>query len=224
MGTGEEKIKKAIVIFAVMVLLVGAVFAASGDKETHTITLKTKVAGDEPIFALNAVYAAASGDVTTATNSEDKAFENGSNFTGAKEIQVADLSKSDVAVTFVAKLVNQAKSTNTFTVTFVPGPFEVEKLDASNNRYDAKIYPTNAEGSTIGTAVAGYTLGNLAVTTTDSQIQYSNTISFTGAQVAASDNVLATYSVNYAKDEGIAQNTADNAFYYANCIMTVTMN
>ncbi|MBR2282003.1 MAG: hypothetical protein IJ863_05210 [Spirochaetales bacterium] len=217
--------KKVIAILAIMVVLVGAVFAAAGDRETHTIKLKTKVAGDDPIFALNALYVDAnSANITTATNSEDKAFENGSQFTGAKEIQVADLSKSDVAVTFYAKLVNQAKSTDTFTITFVPGPFNVKKLDASNNRIDAKIYATNnAETSAIGAAATGYTLGNLNIAAGE-QISYTNTITFTGAQVATSDNVLATYSVTYAKDEQIAQNTADEAFYYADCVMTVTMN
>lgn len=214
--------KKVIAILAIMVVLVGAVFAATGDAETHTITLKTKVKGDDPIFALSAAYAEAS----TATNADEKEFTAGEPYTGASQLEVADLSKSDVTVTFVSKLVNQAKSTDSFTITFVPGPFNVKKLDASNNRIDAQIFATNnASSSAIGSNDSGYTLGALNVTTSNSQIEFSNTVAFTGAQASATNNTLATYSVTYAKDPDIAQNiSSEAAYYYADCVMTVTMN
>lgn len=219
--------KKVIAILAIMIVLVGVVFAATGDAETHTIRLKTKVAGDDPVFALSASYINASSvETTTSTNSDGVEFKNGKAYTGAKEIEVADLSKSDVTVTFVSYLRNQAKSNDTFTISFVPGPFNVKKLDASNNRIDAQVFAANnADVSAKGANATGYTVGDLAVSTTNNQIAYSNTVAFTGAQVAATNNVLATYSVTYAKDPQIAQNLASEAaYYYADCIMTVTMN
>ncbi len=219
--------KKVIAILAIMVVLVGAVFAATGDAETHTIRLKTKVAGDDPIFSLSAVYVnASSSEISTATNGESEAFANASNYAGAKAVEVADLSKNDITVTFASKLVNEAKSNDSFTISFVPGPFVVKKLNASNERYEAYVYPSNNSTSAVSADATGYTLGTLAVSTdsTTGQISYSNTVSFTGAQVATGNVALATYSVTYAKDSDIASNTATEAYYYADCTMTVTMN
>ncbi len=216
--------KKVIAILAIMVVLVGVVFAAQGNTETYTIRLKTKVTGDDPIFTLSAVESSKNANASTNSNA---AFENGGS--ASATLSVIDLSKDDVLVTFASELVNQAKSEASFTITFVPGPFAVKRY-VGNEKVDAKIYPSNVEagsGNNTG-AVTGYALSayDCGVSTSDSsQIEYTSVITFNKALSTA--GVLTTYSVKYAKDAALVESADVNPndpFYYADCKMTVTMN
>ncbi len=228
--------KKVITILAIMIVLVGVVFAATGDKETHTIRLKTQVLGDDPVFTLAASYvASATSTTTTSTNSASTAFAKDKAYTDASDIVVADLSKNDISVTFTSKLVNEAKSKSVYTITFQPGPFTVDKLDDNNNRVTGqKVYATNNSDSAMTdttsstSTIKGYEMSDWSVTTdADGVLKYSSKITFDGG--VSSVGTLATYSVKYAKDPKIAPNNTSNTdtsddYYYANCKMTVTLN
>ncbi|GEM_PF-6594217 len=213
--------KKVIAILAIMVVLVSVVFAS----ETHTIKLKTQVQGDDPIFAL----AAYKGDDVTASpdvlTNETAAYEDGAR--NEKTLSVADISKNNITVIFVSKLVNEAKSTDKFTVEFVPGPFVVKKLNNNNERETAYVYAaTTGENASTGVAGTGdrdgYALSAVSSSTVGDQISFKSTIQFNSAK--STPGAIATYTVTYLKDEDVASNTADEPSYYADCKLTITVN
>ncbi|MBQ3696947.1 MAG: hypothetical protein II883_03425, partial [Spirochaetales bacterium] len=124
--------KKAITILAVLIVLVGAVFAA----ETHSIKLKTVVDEVLPAFQL-------SNTALTAKNSAGETMAKQQQYTNANkavvdvedgdykaeteqraDVNVGDLSKYNVEVEFTVYVANKAKTLKDYRLAFTAGAFD----------------------------------------------------------------------------------------------------
>ncbi len=223
--------KKAITILAVLIVLVGAVFAADGTKETHTIRLKTDVEGLAPAFQLTFVSGqkAQTSGVSTTNNGQTPATYNyeaqaDPNYTGA-DIEVDDISKGNISVTFNVLLANEAKQLQDYQLTLKAGPFNVKKNGAA-----AYVKPASAVISNVAPAAR---LGVVAKNAYDvakatdqetGEISESVGLHFNGTTCAT--GALATYVVGYNQDTAVDPNPNNNPaqadnWYYANIALEV---
>lgn len=212
--------KKVIAILAIMVVLVGVVFAAT---ENHTIKLRTSIGTDEPVFNLAAAFEDEETGVTSSVVTNTKnAFADGANYND-KVLDIADLSKESATVTFTAKLANKAKSEKQYTITFTPGPFNMEKYDGDNT----VPYVHYASASSTGALISNFTENRVGVSATDvvkntvgDQISFSTTLTFNTKSCKAGD--LAIFTITYDQvDETIDLVKKD---YTADATMVVSTN
>lgn len=211
--------KKAIAILAIMVVLVGVVFAAD---EAHTIKLKTKITGDDPVFSLSAAYVASENStITASTNTQDIAFSN-TTYEGDRTIDVADLSKNSVTVNFAAQLANDAKTVKVYNLEFVPGPFAAKIYNEQGNEEPYSIYPnsnttTGALIENFETNRKGVTATAVTSTLTDGQISFTTDLTFNGKVCTSGD--LATFKVVY---DQVTDKDLVKGDYTANVQMTIS--
>ena len=215
--------KKILTVFAILVVLVSAVFAdpepATNAKETHTIKLKTNVGGVIPAF--NLVFTEGT-NVSEAQASETNGGETPATFKtttrDGNDVEVLDISKYDITVVFTATLANEAKQVEDYKLSFSAGPFNVKK-----DKNDAEVLPESVAVAVADSIDArkGVSAGEpadvIADETTGVKSQ-SVSLHFNGTTCVAGD--LATFTVSYKKDPAVNP-TAENSYYYANITMTV---
>ena len=220
--------KKVLAILVVLALVCGAVFANDGAKETHQIKLKSNVGWEVPVFQLEyKTGGKANVEQTALTN--DGATPAAYNSTTAKtydenadEIEVADISKGAITVTFDAKLQNTAKQVADYQVTIKAYPFQAKS--------DGKDYEVNPSAVSVAlvnnlkTALKGVepkeALDVAADIDETSGIGSGSVgLHFNGTTCVA--GVFANISVTYPKDETVDPNETANDYYYANIYMEV---
>jgi len=224
--------KKAITILAVLIVLVGAVFAADGATETHTIRLKTDVIGDVPAFRLSYTSGAKSNEATSSTNKTPTAYDSKNAASYGYDVQadasiyndveVADISKNNLNVTFTASIVNEAKQVEDYLLVFTAGPF-----DAKANGKSHPVNPATAtatvnpnllserKGITTEDAPAGVAANTDAG---DGSLKSGFGLHFNGTTCVA--GAVGTFNVTYTKDPAVDPTDGQN-LYMANIKMEV---
>ncbi len=219
--------KKVLTILVVLALVCGAVFAA--ETETHKITLKTTIGEVLPVFQLvRAAYASTATDGTAVTaDSETTNTTGGINANGIVEdgkrfrdtaeyvltdLEVGDLSKYDVDVTFTIQVSNAAKSVRVFTLTFEAGDFSVSR---SRN--------VESHAATTTALSANENLVEASGVTTEANGQVL-TATFNGTTLSENGTLLGTYNVVYPADPTIDPSVGNttNATYTADITLTIT--
>jgi len=167
--------KKAIAILAVLVILVGAVFAA----ETHKIKIDANIAEVIPEYQM------VIGTVTT--NGNENPFVASTEQPGSYvEDTAAQTLNFEVAndVTVVVNLVNPAKTTKAYTLTFSDGNFAVKK---GADKHDDTVVPAISLATTYANGTQG-----IASVGINNKVA---TVNFNGTTCADSTRlVTATYS------------------------------
>ena len=213
--------KKAITILAILIVLVSAVFAdalpSNNASETHRITLKTVVSSELPKFRLVALEDVQDA-TSTQTNSGSAKFTSGADYGVTTPIvyQVADISKSNIDVTFTAKLLNKAKTGGSYTLSFEAGAFtgvwKVSNGTVTKNNTVSATTHTLTKASGEGAAATGIVIGDVN--------NEAITVKFNGQECDLGD--IAFYHVVYTSDNSIINN--DDTGYTANVTMTITFD
>jgi len=229
--------KKAITILAVLIVLVGAVFA-----EDHTIRIKADVSSIIPVFSLQF-----NGAKSVASTTQDRAAtvldeetgepvldeETGEPVANPEYLQYTDryglrnhtdntaveagfkLDKGG-SVTVYAVLLNKAKQIETYDLTFSDGVFDVKK-----QTHDATLAPTS-----ITTAALASTAGCVAnlENRTGEDGGAANKIvklTFDGQTVQSTNLQLASATYTYDGDDAIDM-LEEGQYYYADIVLTVS--
>ncbi len=211
--------KKAITILAVLIVLVGAVFAA----ETHTIKMKADVTAVVPVFGLK--YNTSVSNTTTGPDGNGQYTNNYlasgtyNERYGTVQTAVETGLKLDQGgdVKFWAVLLNPAKETKNSSLTFSDGRFTVTENGVANTT--VYIDPTiTTPDEDYNNDVAGFSVADGA---DDDQVY----VSFDGKQVVnnagATGLNLASANYHYSAHPNVDM-PADGDFYYADVILTVT--
>ena len=211
--------KKAITILAVLIVLVGAVFALD---ETHTIRVKADVTAVEPAIQLKIT----ADDETYATNNTAKEFyeKEGNPAQATQHNYAAQADQNAIDVKFnldqngniVAKayLANNAKTNKVYTLAFSNGVFSVKRNGVSGDHEPTTI--TTAAGNSVANE---YTV---ALGQAQDPTNKPVTVTFLGKTVTTKDVVLAQATYAYTADTTIDPNTDQNQWYYANIVLTVS--
>ena len=221
--------KKAITILAVLIVLVGAVFA----DETHTIKVKADVDVVIPVFGLKMSTPANNYVTNEATlvnrqgNTTEYTTEYGKGATygmtdNANAIDVAFNLDEEGSVTFQALLLNKAKQRETYNLTFGGGVFTVSRQGTSGLSYGPDKITTSVGDDITGLSIA---LGNNAPTGQPAEGAATNKIvglTFDGKTVNDGINhVLAEAVYHYPGDETIDP-TLNGTFYYADVTLLIS--
>ena len=221
--------KKAITILAVLIVLVGAVFADDGAKETHSIRLVTDVADQVPAFQLTYVSGAKANTTlnSSTTNGTPNVYNSAAvadpDYKG-NDIEVADISSNDIEVVFNVVLANAAKLVQDYQLTLKAGPFNVRKDgDPAIVKPASAVITDIAPAARLGVETkAAYnvdaaTNGNTGEKSQSFGLHFNGTTCATGA--------LATYTVGYTADPAVDPNTHDpqdpSTWYYANIALEI---
>ena len=219
--------KKVLTILVVLALVCGAVFAA----ETHKITLKSTIGEVLPVFQLvRAAYAGTATDGRAVTAEEDFTNKTGGiNANGVVEdgirysvvddaeyaladLEVGDLSKYDVDVTFNVRISNAAKSVRVFTLTFDAGAFSVSRN---------KVVESQAATTTALSANTNLVAASGITAAVNGQVL---TATFNGTTLSENGTLLGTYNVVYPADSTIDPSVGNSteATYTADITLTIT--
>lgn len=219
--------KKVLTILVVLALVCGAAFAA----ETHKITLRSTIGEVLPVFQLvRAAYAGTATDGTAVTAASETTnttggidangvTEDGIRYNVAddaayslRELEVGDLSKYDVDVTFDVRISNAAKSVRVFTLTFEAGDFSVSRN---------KVVGTHAATTTDLSANENLVAASGVTTEANGQVL---TATFNGTTLSENGTLLGSYNVVYPADSRIDPSVGNttNATYTADITLTIT--
>ncbi len=222
--------KKAITILAIIAIVAGAVFAADGAKETHTIRLKTDVIGDAPAFRLEYTSGALANE-SSATNKTETAYNAAEaasygygvqTDTNYADVEVADISKNNLNVTFTASILNEAKQVEDYLLVFTAGPF-----DAKANGQTHYVNPATATATVNpnllserkGITTVGAPEGVAANTDAgEGSLKSGFGLHFNGTTCVAGS--VGTFNVTYTKDPAVDPTDGEN-LYIANIKMEV---
>lgn len=207
--------KKVLTILVVLALVCGAVFAddaLTGKAEEHKITLRSTVGEIIPVFQLTrAAFSGTStnGTAITAnaetTNGSKVAFANYSSSTDGQgvttysannteytlnELEVGDLSKYDVNVTFSIAVANEAKTVRAFNLTFEAGAFNVTRNKVEGTRAAKTATLSASEEELTGVSVEK---------TSDTVLKAT----FNGTTLLQGGTTLGSFTVLYEKDSTI---------------------
>ena len=217
--------KKAITILAVLIVLVGAVFAA----ETHSIRLKTVVDEVLPAFQLSNTALTAFKDVdgvkTAVVNvkqytnaaKDEVDVDDGDHTYGTEsraDVNVGDLSKYDVEVQFTVYIANKAKTLKDYRLAFTAGSFAVERDGVSLNQ----TLPPADDPEITGLGAQDGTNGEQSVETSDKSTYVL--VDFNGNECVA-DTPIAVYTVQYEHDPSIDPKAEG---YFADITLEITAN
>lgn len=192
--------KKLITILAIMVVLVGAVFADT--TETHTLNITATSEKLAPAFQLGIGSVYSNNTIPTPYNPEAAATVA---YTNAQSARSFDFEVGDT-VPVVAYLINNAKIFEQYTLTFSGGVFTVTK-----NNVSATITP-EIKIASVGSSITGIS----SIARTSDTVA---TVNFNGTRCSASTSnrvTLATVNYKYDPDTEVDPDT-----YTANIVMTV---
>ena len=224
--------KKVFAIIAILVVLVGAVFAVENEiNQTSTITVKTLVQRSLPEFKLVGSLTATAGEptgtittVATHNNPQTTAYEG-----DAVDAEAIDISIDDITVYFAIYQSNMANVRASYNLAYTAGKLvkmsaqNSSTPDNSNNAYT--INPSGTIGANgtavITTAIEANDEENetyLALDdTTDLVAAYTGRVNQPAQGQSVSDLLLGTFSVTWLKDV-----EAKDGYYRADVVLAVT--
>ena len=188
--------KKIVVIFTLIVVLLAPVFA-DGLSDIHQTRLKTRVGSVSPAFQLEFTSGMSDQElVHSIIDAEDNT-----------PFEVADIASVDLDLLFKVKLSNNAKCNTMYSIVFSAGSFDVTRFEVPGT-LDPSGTPVIAAAPSIS-ALLGVKAGVISGQTLQ--------IRFTGAECVPGD--LATYSVQYTHDPRIDPNLEG---YYADILLEIS--
>lgn len=203
--------RKIIIFSLIMIVLTGAVFADNNAIELHSVKLKTVVRSYVPAFQLEFTSGMKNPSDSVVTNLNKEEFGSGdyneyaSNDTA---IEVYDISKRSLDFVFTAKLANSAKCSNSYTLKFSAGSFDVFRNEVSGT----------LDPETPIIRAASDLSARLGVSAEPPVAGESIKMRFTGAQ--CSPGALAIFEVKYSSDSSI--DPTKGGAYYADISLEVS--
>ncbi len=194
--------KKLITIMAILIVLVGAIFAAA---ESHQIKITVTIAEVVPAFQLKIA------NTTANSNSAGIAFGSAPS-TKADDTPVAvninfeSNNDADRKVTVDARIANAAKQSKVYTLTFSDGDFKTSGNNPTTVVSPSGIAAKVGSGAGYGTGVSTEVNGAVATAT------------FNGTDRCVANTLIAQADYQYPTAD-IAPGT-----YTANIVMTVATN
>ena len=201
--------KKAIIITLILIAALGCAFSATTD--THSIRLKTLVGYVDPAFQFEFTSGMLNTTADLITNASAEIFRNtdyrefGTDETAT---EVADISRNNVRLLFTAKLANKAKSTDSYTLKFNAGGFQVTRSDV----------PGTLNPSTTEVALAEDIASRGGIDTAVSNGDNSVRLTFNGTECTEGD--LATFAVSYNADKTI--DSLREGYYYTDISLEIS--
>lgn len=227
--------KKAITILAVLIVVVSAVFATlpnAADSETHTIQLKTVVQSVLPQFRLSATiatgFATGTGAATQAQTNPDgtgssvsgTAVDFANNASYSQQIDVADISTTNIVANVTASLINAAKTGGKYTLSFDGGSFDnVWWYDSTNEVVHHGAAGDETALLSIRGAISDLTAGTAGTGHTPSVVEGQNKVEVVFNGQATETKALATFTVTYLQHPEAVDN--NGVGYTADITMTV---
>ncbi len=213
--------KKAITILAVLIVLVGAVFATS---EQHDIKVKADVAAVEPAIQLR-IQAYNSELDDYKTNTTPNAYDGTKSYAAQAEGQAIDVNfnlNENGSVVAYAYLANYAKTNKVYTLAFSGGDFAAKKNKGNYTHSPTSITTAVMEGQAAVTRESdGAALYEVALVS-GNQSNRNITVTFHGKTVVEKDVPLAKATYAYTGDDDIDPTTPQNPWYYADITLTVS--
>ncbi len=201
--------KKAIIITLILIAALGCAFSATTD--THSIRLKTLVGYVDPAFQFEFTSGMLNTTADLITNSSAEVFKN-TNYTefGTDETatEVADISRNNIRLLFTAKLANKAKSTDSYTLKFNAGGFQVTRASV----------PGTLNPSTTEVALAEDIASRGGIDTAVSNGDNSVRLTFNGTE--CTEGNLATFNVGYNADKTI--DPMREGYYYTDISLEIS--
>ena len=201
--------KKAIIITLILIAALGCAFSATTD--THSIRLKTLVGYVDPAFQFEFTSGMLNTTADLITNASAEIFRNtdyrefGTDETAT---EVADISRNNIRLLFTAKLANKAKSTDSYTLKFNAGGFQVTRSDV----------PGILNPSTTEVALAEDIASRGGIDTAVSNGDNSVRLTFNGTE--CTEGNLATFNVGYNADKTI--DPMREGYYYTDISLEIS--
>jgi hypothetical protein len=201
--------KKAVIITLILIAALGCAFSAT--KDTHSIRLKTLVGYVDPAFQFEFTSGMLNTTSDLITNASAEIFRNtdyrefGTDETAT---EVADISRNNIRLLFTAKLANKAKSTDSYTLRFNAGGFQVTRSDVPGT-----LNPSITEVA-LAEDIASRGGINAAVANGDNTIR----LTFNGTE--CTEGNLATFNVGYNADKTI--DPMREGYYYTDISLEIS--
>ena len=222
--------KKAITILAVLIVLVGAVFAA----ETHKIKIKADVTEQLPTFQMYYSAYTNTGKVAfdaTQTYYDQTGYDTNFNLDSNGSVTVSVIVNNTVAA---------AKTNKAFKLSFSDGVFTVSRNGVEGTHAPSSI-TTTAKSATTGIKSIGYDYTMIAnpdydadeaeaqgeaydvpATIADQSVTNNPVVvTFNGTTMTDSTYEVATAQYSYTGDSRIDPNL-NGSFYYADIVLGIT--
>ena len=201
--------KKAIIITLILIAALGCAFSATTD--THSIRLKTLVGYVDPAFQFEFTSGMLNTTADLITNPSAEIFKNTDyrEFgTDETAIEVADISRNNIRLLFTAKLANKAKSTDSYTLRFNAGGFNVTRSEIPG-----KLNPSASEVA-LAEDIASRGGIDTAVSNGDNSVR----LTFNGTE--CTEGNLATFAVGYNADKTI--DPMREGYYYTDISLEIS--
>jgi hypothetical protein len=201
--------KKAIIITLILIAALGCAFSAT--KDTHSIRLKTLVGYVDPAFQFEFTSGMLNTTADLITNASAEIFRNtdyrefGTDETAT---EVADISRNNIRLLFTAKLANKAKSTDSYTLKFNAGGFQVTRASV----------PGTLNPSITEVALAEDIASRGGIDTAVSNGDNSVRLTFNGTE--CTEGNLATFNVGYNADKTI--DPMREGYYYTDISLEIS--
>ena len=201
--------RKAIIISLILIASMSCAFSAT--TETQVLTIKTRAGSLDPAFQFEFTSGMLNTTTELITNSSAEIFKNTSYTefgTDDTAIEVADISRNNIMLLFTAKLANQSKSTDSYTLKFNAGGFEVTRAKE----------PGMLNPSTTEVAVAEDIASRGGINAEVSNGENSIRLTFNGSE--CTEGNLATFAVGYNADRTI--DPLKTGYYYTDISLEIS--
>lgn len=201
--------RKAIIISLILVAAMSCAFSAT--TETHTIRIRSSVGYVDPAFQFEFTSGMLNTTTELITNASAEIFKNTSYTefgTNETATEVADISRNNIRLMFTAKLANNAKSLDSYTLRFNAGGFNVTRADVPGT-----LNPSSTELA-LAEDLADRGGVSAVVSNGDNSIQ----LTFNGTECTEGD--LATFAVGYQADKTI--DPMREGYYYTDISLEIS--
>jgi hypothetical protein len=202
--------RKAIIIIT-LILIAAMSCAFSAITETQVLRIKSKAGSLDPAFQFEFTSGMLNTTTELITNSSAEIFKNSSYSefgTDETSIEVADISRNNLRLLFTAKLANKAKSTESYTLKFNAGAFDVTRA----------AVPGTLNPSTTEVAVAEDIASRGGINAEVSNAENSIRFTFNGSE--CTEGNLATFAVGYNADRTI--DPLRDGYYYTDISLEIS--
>ena len=202
--------KKAIIIIT-LILITAMACAFSATTETHVIRIRSRVDMLDPAFQFEFTSGMLNTTADLVTNASAEIFKNTSYTefgTDETATEVADISRNNIRLLFTAKLANRAKSTDSYTLKFNAGGFQVTRASVPGT-----LNPSSTE-----IALAEDIASRGGIVTAVSNGDNSIHLTFNGTE--CTEGNLATFAVGYNADKTI--DPMREGYYYTDISLEIS--
>ena len=185
--------------------------AFSANAETHTIRIKSKVGVVDPAFQFEFTSGMLNTTTELITNSSAEIFKNTTYAefgTDETAVEVADISRNNIRLLFTAMLANKAKSTDSYTLRFNAGSFQVTRASVPGT-----LNPSTTEIA-LAEDLASRGGINASVANADNTVR----LTFNGNE--CTEGNLATFAVGYNADRTI--DPMREGYYYTDISLEIS--